>query len=314
MLSFPVQPHLMPQNEGASISPEHATAIPDGVIVEGHGPAIVLLHSSMASKSQWRSLMQRMCSTHRLIAIDLHGYGDNAMPECHGRFALSEEVRLVESKLKHLLGPAERFHLVGHSFGGGVALRLAHAAPERLASLSLYEPTAFHLLEASDPIFQEVVAIAHATQAAIDNGRTAEGAALFIDYWNGVGSYATLPPSRQALLTSLLLKVPLDFQALLEDPLRCSDYRQIAVPTCLLAGRRSPVCARAIVSVLAAVLHRQEMHQVDAGHMAPLTHPNIINPIIDGFIRGVEAQSGTAPTQIGRQLCPLHDGQHRAVS
>jgi pimeloyl-ACP methyl ester carboxylesterase len=289
MLDFPAKPLLLPEQENIFIDPRPATEIRIGARVEGHGPAIVLLHSSMGSKSQWRTLMERMRSTHKLIAIDLHGYGDSAMPECHDRFSLVDEVRLVQSKLAQVLAPGESFHLVGHSFGGGVALRLAHASLERVRSLSLYEPTAFHLLDRSDPALQDVREVAHATQAAIHSGRIAEGTELFIDYWSGAGAYAALPPSRQALLASLLPKVPLDFQALLNDPLRSSDYSRIGVPTCLIAGRHSPDCAHAIVSLLAAVLPKRETHQIDAGHMAPLSHPDLVNPIIDGFIRGIDA-------------------------
>jgi pimeloyl-ACP methyl ester carboxylesterase len=299
MLDFPTQPHLLPHQENASNDPGLAPETGIGLRVEGHGPAIVLLHSSMASKSQWRSLMERMQGTHRLIAIDLHGYGDSAMPECHDRFSLVDEVQLVQSKLAQVLAPGESFHLVGHSFGGGVALRLAHANPERIRSLSLYEPTAFHLLDRSDRALQEILAVAHATQAAIHDGRSPEGTELFIDYWSGSGAYAALAPSRQVLLASLLPKVPLDFQALLNDPLRSSDYSRIAVPTCLIAGRQSPACAHAIVSLLDAVLPKRETHRIDAGHMAPLTHPNLVNPIIDGFIRGIEAQDRTPSARTG---------------
>jgi len=289
MLDFATKPLLLPEQDNSSTDAGPAAEMPIGSIIEGHGPAIVLLHSSMASKSQWRSLVARMRGTHRLIAIDLHGYGDSAMPECRDRFSLVDEVQLVQAKLAEVLAPGERFHLVGHSFGGGVALRLAHASPERIRSLSLYEPTAFHLLDRGDPTLREIRAVAHATQAAIRNGRSVEGTELFIDYWSGSGAYAALPPSRQALFASLLPKVPLDFQALLNDPLRPLDYSRIAVPVCLIAGRHSPGCARAIVSILAAVLPKRETHHVDAGHMAPLTHPDLVNPIIDGFIHSAEA-------------------------
>jgi pimeloyl-ACP methyl ester carboxylesterase len=289
MFDFPTKPLLVRDQESVSIDPRPAMKTHVGARVEGHGPAIVLLHSSMASKSQWRSLMERMRPTHRLIAIDLHGYGDSAMPECHDRFSLVDEVRLVQSKLAQVLAPGESFHLVGHSFGGGVALRLAHANLERIRSISLYEPTAFHLLDRSDPALQDIRAVAHATQAAIRSGRSPKGAELFIDYWSGIGTYAALTPSRQALFATLLPKVPLDFQALLNDPLRSSDYSRIGVPTCLIAGRHSPGCAHAIVSALAAVLPKRETHQIDAGHMAPLTHPDLVNPIIDGFIRDIDA-------------------------
>jgi pimeloyl-ACP methyl ester carboxylesterase len=296
MLNFPTQGALASRQESAFTRPWPATEIAIGSRIEGDGPAIVLLHSSMGSKSQWRRLTECMRGAYRLIAIDLHGYGDSAMPRCAGQFSLADEVLLVQSKLAQVLAPDECFHLVGHSFGGGVALRLAHASPERLRSLSLYEPTAFHLLDCGDPALEEVRGLAGAVEAAMHNGDRFGATELFIDYWSGVGTHAALPPARQALFACLLPKVLLDFQALFNDPLRAADYGHIPVPTCLIVGRHSPECVRAIASILAAVIANRETHEIDAGHMAPLTHPAIVNPIIDGFIRDVGAHGGDPST------------------
>jgi pimeloyl-ACP methyl ester carboxylesterase len=305
MLSFPIQGISAPGQEGTFICPESGTGTHVGARIEGCGPAIVLLHSSMGSKSQWRTLMECMRGAHRLIAIDLHGYGDSAMPECRDRFSLVDEVRLVQSKLAQVLDPGESFHLVGHSFGGAVALRLAYANMERIHSLSLYEPTAFHLLDCGDPALEKVRAIACAVENVMRCGDSSGAAKMFIDYWGGAGTYAALPPSRQALYASLLSKVPLDFQALFNEPLRASDYARIAIPTCLIVGRDSPDCAHAVMSILAAVLVNRETHEIDAGHMAPLTHPTLVNPIIDEFVRRVQAEDSASSRCTGSEAFPL---------
>ena len=297
MFNFPAQGALASRQERAFTRPQPATEIAIGSRIEGDGPAIVLLHSSMASKSQWRSLTECMRGTYRLIAIDLHGYGDSAMPQCPGQFSLVDEVRLVQAKLAQVLAPEECFHLVGHSFGGGVALRLAHASPERLHSLCLYEPTAFHLLDRGEPALEEVRGLARAVEAAVHNGDRFGATELFIDYWSGAGAHAALPPARQALFACLLPKVLLDFQALLNDPLAASDYGRIPVPTCLIVGRRSPKCVHAIASILAAVFANLETREIDAGHMAPLTHSALVNSIIDGFICDVQAQRSGPSTR-----------------
>ena len=293
MHEFSTRPRLADAHPIPFTDPAPASAMHIGCRVEGHGPAVVLLHSSMGSKSQWRSLVDCMRGTHRLIAIDLHGYGESAMPESSERFSLLDEVRLVQSALAPLLAPGECYDLAGHSYGGGIALRLAYAAPERVRSLSLYEPTAFHLLDHSDPALQGIRTVAQATRSAIQDGHSAQGTERFIDYWSGAGAYAALAPSRQALLASLLPKVPLDFQALLNEPLRPSDYSRIGAPTCLIAGHQSPDCVHAIVAILAAVLPNQETHRISAGHMGPLTHPELVNPLIGGFIRSIGVETRT---------------------
>ncbi|WP_420477138.1 alpha/beta fold hydrolase [Noviherbaspirillum sp. ST9] len=293
MYQFPTVAPL-PMQQHAVKSHQDAKEMQLGLKVEGHGPAVVLLHSSMGSKSQWRMLMESMRGTHRLIAIDLYGYGDSAMPALGERHSLDDEVRLVQSKLDQLLAPGERFHLVGHSFGGGVALRLAHANPARLHSLALFEPTAFHLLDRKDKVLDDIRAVAHLTRVAADEDQRLAATEIFIDYWSGKGAFAALPPARQALFTSLLPKVPLDFQALIDDPLRPSDYSRMAVPSCLITGRDSPRCTHAIVNVLVARMAKAERHEIGAGHMAPVSHPALVNPIIEGFIRRIDGQASRA--------------------
>src|SRR6185295_16346028 len=123
-----------------------------GVRVEGYGPPVVLLHSSMSSKNQWNELIESLRGSFRLIAIDLMGYGDSAMSPASAGYRLDDEVRLVEGVLSRELRPGEAFHLVGHSYGGVIALQLAsQAQARRVRSLSLFEPIAFHLLPPDAP-------------------------------------------------------------------------------------------------------------------------------------------------------------------
>jgi pimeloyl-ACP methyl ester carboxylesterase len=68
-----------------------------GSRVEGRGVPVVLLHSSMSSKGQWRQLLHRMRDRHQLIAIDLQGYGETSLTQSADSFVLNDEVSLVES-------------------------------------------------------------------------------------------------------------------------------------------------------------------------------------------------------------------------
>jgi pimeloyl-ACP methyl ester carboxylesterase len=114
-----------------------------GHFVVGNGAPVVMLHSSLGSKSQWTALADRLASRFRVIALDLLGYGDNPASSTAAPFALDEEIRLVTAQLDHLVEPHLRVHLIGHSYGGLVALRFAQRMRGRVASLSLYEPVAF---------------------------------------------------------------------------------------------------------------------------------------------------------------------------
>jgi len=272
-----------------------------GWLAAGPGTPVVLLHSSMSSKGQWSELIERMRDRHRLIAIDLYGYGETPLPQPADGFALNDEVRLVESVLASALQPDERFHLVGHSYGGVVAMQLAQARLQRVSSLSLFEPIPFHLLPDRDPAVAELRSMRCHIETNVGNDDVCSGAACFIDYWSGRGAFAQMSEGRQLTMCRLLPKAVLEFQAVAEEALRGDAYRRIVAPTCLIAGRWSPRPAHTAMAVLAALLPHAQQHQVAAGHMAPVTHPALVNRIIDRFISSVD--NTTSRHERGEQIC-----------
>jgi len=266
-----------------------------GFHIEGRGRPVVLLHSSMGTKGQWRGLVERMRRSHRLIAIDLHGYGASPMPAAGQPFTLQHEVRLIESVLEVALLPGETFHLVGHSYGGAVALELAQKRPRRLLSLALYEPVAVHLLPPGHPGRVQMESVRDELQRCVDSGDALLGAQRFIDFWSGAGAFAQLPRHVQTHLAGLVPKTLLDFAAVLREASRADAYRGIGAPVCLFAGTTGPRPPRDVLDVLADVLPHVRRHRVEAGHMAPVTHSWLVNPVLECFIRGVDS-SGALPT------------------
>ena len=114
----------------------------------GTGLGVVCVHSSASSSGQWRPLMDRLSDRFRVIAVDLYGYGKSpAWPEGREMY-LDDEVSLLEPVFR---SAGDAFHLVGHSYGGAVALKAALKDPRRLQFLVLYEPVLFSVLVADDP-------------------------------------------------------------------------------------------------------------------------------------------------------------------
>lgn len=129
----------------------------------GSGPAAVLLHSSAGTRGQWRSLTELLDGKRRVLAPDLRGYGESAARP--GEPDLADEAAIVGALAACAGG---RIDLVGHSYGGAVALRFALEQPELVRSLTLIEPVAFHLLRQDwagrDWLLAEVQAIAAAVE------------------------------------------------------------------------------------------------------------------------------------------------------
>ena len=245
---------------------------------QGSGAPVVLLHSSASSAAQWRALMHQLMQ-HRVIAPDLYGYGATSPWAGRGAFRLEHEAEIVLS----LAGRCgEPIHLVGHSFGGAVALHVARTRPDLLASLTVIEPVAFHLLKGFDQdALAEITAVAAGVGKAIASGDYYGGIAGFVDYWSGPGAWSGVPEERRANLASRLVKVALDFEATLNEPAALEDFAAMTLPTLLVQGTVSPRPTRRICELLAGVLPDAQLVTIEgAGHMAPLTHRDAVNTLI----------------------------------
>lgn len=269
--------------DAVSPQPEVLTGQP-GYLVAGAGTPVVMLHSSLSSKSQWTALAQRLASRFRVIALDLCGYGDNPMVAAGASFTLDDEVRLVMDRLGHLVEPHIRVHLVGHSYGGLVALRFAQCRSDRVMSLSLYEPVVFRMLDDEDAELAEARRLAQSVARLIAAGNRHDAAQAFVDFWSGEGSYASLPPPAQAGVTRRVDKLPLDFQAALSWPSSPEDLRAIVAPTLLLAGNRGPAVVQRIHALLTRSLSNRRVGYFDCGHMGPITDAHRVNPWIEAFL------------------------------
>lgn len=103
----------------------------------GSGPAVVFLHSLAGHSGQWAAQLAHVRKGGRGVGIDLRGHGGSE-PPADGRFGIPGQVGDLDA-VAHAL-ELERFALVGHSFGAGVALEYAAARPERVTHLVVADP------------------------------------------------------------------------------------------------------------------------------------------------------------------------------
>jgi pimeloyl-ACP methyl ester carboxylesterase len=101
----------------------------------GAGEPVVLLHGFCCSSFSWRHVLPGLARRYRVIAPDLPGFGYSERPAEPGAYGFPGLERAVLGLLDYL--GLESCHLVGHSFGGALALWLAERRPDRVRSLTL---------------------------------------------------------------------------------------------------------------------------------------------------------------------------------
>lgn len=263
----------------------------------GAGTSVVCIHSSASSSGQWRALMERLAHRFRVIAVDLYGSGKTAAWPQDQPMHLDDELALLSSVFR---AAGDRFHLIGHSFGGAIALKAALADPGRLISLVLYEPVLFSVLMADAPQSapaREILAVRDDTNRLVDEGNLDASAQRFIDYWMGEGTWAATPEPRRPVLAAAMRAVKPEWHAAFYEPTPLRAFAAIDVSTLFLTGTKSKASARAVARLLTAVLPRVRVEEIEGvGHMAPLTHPDRVNPLIERFLEATQPPlAGDAP-------------------
>jgi len=121
---------------------EHVLIDGARVHVEDHGAGdpVVLVHGFGGSTYSWRHIIPSLARSHRVIAVDLLGFGYSERPRERNRYSRVEQVALLLAVLDAL--GIDDAHWVGHSYGGGLVTSLAYRYPQRVRSLVLIDTTA----------------------------------------------------------------------------------------------------------------------------------------------------------------------------
>lgn len=235
---------------------------------------VVALHCSGADGGEWRELGAILGSRAAMVAPGLVGTDAGGPWDGRHAFTLEDEVRPLAARIDAIDGPVQ---LVGHSYGGAVALRLALSRPGRIASVVLYEPSAFHILRqlgaAAQAETDEIGGVAEEVANGVLCGAFRPAAERFVDYWNGTGAWDAMRPDAQSGILRWLPKAPLDFNALFAEQTPLPAYAAIRCPVAVLRGEHALPPSRRIAEELASAIPGASLEVVaGAGHMGPFTH------------------------------------------
>jgi pimeloyl-ACP methyl ester carboxylesterase len=255
---------------------------------------VVCLHSSAASGRQWRRLAADGGSGWQWHTPDLYGHGGRPdWPELMPS-QLAVEANGVLASLP--FGDDQAFHLVGHSYGGAVALQTALQQPQRVLSLTLYEPVAFGVLPAlgdNEPEWAEISGVAATLAAALDRGNDFDAARGFCAYWQGRDVWPEMDFAQHMRLAEVMPTVRRHFEALFAARWSDAELDALRMPVQLICGTATRASARRVAQTLSVRLPRVKLQMLEgAGHMAPMTDARVNALILESLGAMVKVPAG----------------------
>ena len=236
------------------------------------GPGVVCVHSNASNSNQWRALMEILAPQFHVLAADSYGAGKAPPWPIDRPVFLKDEVALLEPVFARA---GDSFAMVGHFYGGGVALIAAVLQAHRVHALALYEPTLFSLLDAEvlPPNDADGIRLTVASAgAAIDSGDRTRAAECFINFWMGNGAWDRMPEAHKGAIASAMSNVRNWGKALFEEPTPLAAFSRLNIPVLYMLGKESPVASRGVGRLLTQTLPHVEIVKFDGiGHMGPIS-------------------------------------------
>lgn len=273
------------------------------------GPAdtVICLHSSTGSQAQWKPLVQALTPRWQVLALDLYGHGRSPAWPADAPNTLDVDADAVQQLLQGLDEAADDaatageaspgVHLVGHSYGAAVALRVAMRRPQFVRSLTLYEPVVFGLLQAdegADAARHEIEDIARSVAGLVKANALAEAARVFVGYWGGPQAWLQMNPTQQATVIHRISTVPRHFDALFAARWRARQFARLQMPALLMQGSETRRSAAAVVQQLLQALPQAQHCVVEgAAHLGPITHAAAVRQVMQQHL-----DCGTAPARV----------------
>jgi pimeloyl-ACP methyl ester carboxylesterase len=146
-------------------------AVPYAYDEAGQGDPLLLIHAGIADRRMWDDVMPALSNRHRVVRVDLRGYGDTPLPD--GPFVHAADLAVVLEALA-----ISRAHICGVSMGAGVALDLTLSRPDLVDRIVLVAPSL--PTWAWDPDMDDFDA---SEAEALDRGDLEEASWLNVRFW-----------------------------------------------------------------------------------------------------------------------------------
>jgi pimeloyl-ACP methyl ester carboxylesterase len=261
----------------------------------GTGPTVVLVPGSCSTGAAWRPVIAAWDNRFRCVTTSLLGYGGTAERRTAIDSSIWYETDALESVVRRAGG---RVHLVGHSFGGLVALTVALRSQVPVASLVIVEaPAAALLRERGEHRHYRSFRRMTAGYFADFKGGNKEAIAAMIDFYGGAGTFASWPPRVRAYAVATTPANILDWASAYDLSLPEASLAAIQIPVLVFRGGASHLAVQRANALLSEGMRGAELVTVDgAAHFMIATHADQVGHLIAQHVHRAEA-SERSPAQ-----------------
>jgi len=255
-------------------------------VESGEETPILFVPGSFAAPAAWRGIQKLLPQNYRFVATSICGYGNTAETRSLDDLGMDHQLRIVQAVADEI---GEPFHLVGHSFGGAIAL--ASALPDTLDILSIatFEANPLRMIAhgGNDALFDQAREMSQAFEIAHFDGER-DAAARIIDYWGGNGSFAAMPSVVQEYCRDRCYSNVLDWRTAYTFKATPADYARLPMPVLLVRGSLANDAMVSITNALAASVPNARTAVVDgASHFLISTHPEECARLLGNFLSEV---------------------------
>ncbi len=257
---------------------------------------ILMIHGSASSGRFWKpfvTLLGDRANDRQIAAPDLPGAGKNPVLERGQPGGLDAD---IEALLPAIDGLGDEVDIVGHSYGGLLALRLALLRPQKTRQVIAHEFVCWQALArfGTPQDIQTLEAFSKETRLlSEDYGGTEGWTREFLEFWNGPTAWTSLPPRFQQHTVARAWKSFLEVRDVFADTTLVDRAATFPVPVRITTGTHSPAAARRVLTLFAPHFPDARLQPIPGGHLAPMTHPEgfakpalqwLDNPHHDGHV------------------------------
>ena len=252
----------------------------------GDGPPVLFVPGSFSAPAAWLGLQKWLPQRYHFVATSLCGYGATEETRSLGDCGIEHETRVIEAVAKTIGAPV---HLVGHSFGGVVALATALGGAVEVLSIATFEANPLSLIRERGhmEIFETMQRMSAAFETAYHAGER-DAAGRIIDFWGGAHSFAAMPETVREICRATAFANVLDWHTAYSFEATMADYARLTIPALVVRGARANPAMVKITEALEASLPNVHPAVIDgASHFLITTHAKDCGELLAGFLAEV---------------------------